>query len=70
MNGGEIKTVNNIGEKIAPPNQKMEIVKLARGWISGYFPRNIAMMKAKNMGIDFKLVTKERKRMVDRSKNR
>ena len=63
--GGEIKTCNNLGKPIAAPKQELEINKLARGWINNHFPRPIAMMKAKNLGIAFKLVVKERKRIID-----
>ncbi len=66
--GGEIKTCNNLGKPIAAPKQELEINKLAANWIAGYFSRSIAMAKARNAGISFKLVVKERKRLITRGR--
>jgi len=66
--GGQIETVNNHGKQIAEPKQELQVNKLAKGWISNHFPRSIAMSKAKNAGISFKLVIKERERIIARSR--
>jgi len=67
-NGGKIETRNNLGEEIAKPKRSLEVNKIARGWVNGHYPHHIAKAKAKNAGIDFKVVNRERERIKARGK--
>jgi len=65
-NGGKIETCNNLGHPIKAISKQAKIKEIAIDWLGGHFPHNIAVMKAKNLGVNFNLVTAERNRIKAR----